>query len=202
MNFAILKKIRSAAGFTMIELLVVISVIGVLAVAVLSSINPIEQINKGRDTGLRSDAGQLLSAVERYFSIHELFPWNEARTGTNPYTPASTQYTTQFAFNGTADAKNVGGTWNWMYQLSDTQEIKPAFIVRLISGSKVVVLRATGTNSSTYACFAPSSNAFQLEAAKNCQTGATQTTVAGFTLCSTTDGSIPVAPAANYICLP
>ena len=48
--------LSSKAGFTMIELLVVIAVIGVLAVAVLSSINPIEQINKGRDTRTRSDA--------------------------------------------------------------------------------------------------------------------------------------------------
>ena len=70
------KYLRSA-GFTMIELLVVIAVIGVLAVAVLSSINPIEQINKGRDTRSRSDAAQLISAVDRYFAIHEKYPWNE-----------------------------------------------------------------------------------------------------------------------------
>jgi prepilin-type N-terminal cleavage/methylation domain-containing protein len=58
-------------GFTMIELLVVIAIIGVLAVAVLSSINPIEQINKGRDTRARSDAAELLAASERYFTTSE-----------------------------------------------------------------------------------------------------------------------------------
>lgn len=59
------------AGFTMIELLVVISVIGILSVAVISSINPIEQINKGRDTRKRSNAAQLINALDRFYAINE-----------------------------------------------------------------------------------------------------------------------------------
>lgn len=203
----LLHSAKSTAGFTMIELLVVISIIGILAVAVLSALNPIEQINKGRDTRLRSDAGELLGASERYFSIHEVYPWNETRTGSEatpskPYTPASAVFSSAFSFDGTTDLQNVAGTWNWTYQLADTQEVKPAFVQRIINDSKVVVLREAGANSSQYVCYAPSSYAFQLEAAKNCKNGSTQTTVASFTLCSTTDGSIPVSPSVNYICLP
>ena len=52
-------------GFTLIELLVVITLIGILAVAVLSAINPIEQINKARDAGRRADAAQILKALDR-----------------------------------------------------------------------------------------------------------------------------------------
>lgn len=193
---------KSAAGFTMIELLVVISVIGILAVAVLSTLNPIEQINKGRDTRLRSDSEQLLSAAERYFSIHELYPWNETRTGSQPYTPTSTVFSSAFTFNGPADLQNAGGTWNWMYQLSDVQEVKPAFVIRMIQDSKMVVLRTAGQNSSTETCFAPSSYAFKLEAAKNCQNGSTQAAINGFTLCATTDGTVPAAPNDNFSCLP
>ena len=63
------------SGFTMIELLVVIAILGILAVAVLSAINPIEQINRGRDTGSRSDAEQLLSAIDRYNAFNGYFPW-------------------------------------------------------------------------------------------------------------------------------
>ena len=77
-----MKRILAQLGFTMIELLVVIAVIGVLAVAVLSSINPIEQINKGRDTGHRSDAAQLINAIDRYYAIHEIYPWNDATYNT------------------------------------------------------------------------------------------------------------------------
>lgn len=194
-------------GFTMIELLVVISIIGILAVAVLSAINPIEQINKGRDTRLRSDAGELLGANERYFSIHEIYPWNETRTGAEatankPYTPSSTDFDSAFTFNGPNDEDNAGGTWNWTYQLADTSEVKPAFVQRIINDSQLIVLREAGTNSSIYVCYTPQSYAFKLEAARGCQNGSTQASINSFTLCSTTDGSIPASPAVNYICLP
>ena len=69
-----MKKIKK--GFTMIELLIVIAILGILAVAVLSAINPLEQIRRGRDTGSRSDAEQLLNAVERYYSSRGYFRFN------------------------------------------------------------------------------------------------------------------------------
>ena len=37
-------------GFTLVELIIVIAVIGVLAVVLMMAINPIEQINKAKDT--------------------------------------------------------------------------------------------------------------------------------------------------------
>lgn len=70
-----MKKLKTQLGFTMIELLIVITILGILAVAVLSAINPIEQINRGRDTGSQSDAEQLLSAIERYNAFQGFFPW-------------------------------------------------------------------------------------------------------------------------------
>ncbi|MCX6797274.1 MAG: prepilin-type N-terminal cleavage/methylation domain-containing protein [Candidatus Doudnabacteria bacterium] len=79
MKFANCKK-RINRGFTMIELLIVIAVLGVLAVAVLATINPIEQINRGRDTGSRGDTEQLLSAIDRYNANKCLWPWQDAAT--------------------------------------------------------------------------------------------------------------------------
>ena len=61
-------------GFTLIEMLIVIAVIGVLAIAVLSAINPIEQMRKARDTRRRSNAAELLNAIERYYATHEENP--------------------------------------------------------------------------------------------------------------------------------
>ncbi|PJA42861.1 prepilin-type cleavage/methylation domain-containing protein, partial [Candidatus Woesebacteria bacterium CG_4_9_14_3_um_filter_39_10] len=66
---------QTAKGFTLIELLIVIAVLGILAVAVLSAINPIEQINRSRDTGSRSDAEQLLGGVDRYYATNGYYPW-------------------------------------------------------------------------------------------------------------------------------
>src|SRR3989339_1192788 len=68
-------KFNLRKGFTMIELLVVIAVIGILAVALLATLNPLEQIRKGRDTGTRADASQLISALERYNASIGYFPW-------------------------------------------------------------------------------------------------------------------------------
>ncbi len=62
---------RKAKGFTLVEMLIVIAVIGVLAVAVLSAINPVEQMRKARDTRRKSNAAELLNAIERYYATHE-----------------------------------------------------------------------------------------------------------------------------------
>jgi prepilin-type N-terminal cleavage/methylation domain-containing protein len=70
-------------GFTLIEMLIVIAVIGVLAVAVLSAINPVEQMRKARDTRRRSNAAELLNALERYYATFEQYPtdYSNAVTG-------------------------------------------------------------------------------------------------------------------------
>src|SRR3989339_899005 len=73
-----LQKISNQAAFTMIELLIVIAILGILAVAVLAAINPIEQINRGRDTGSRSDSEQLLSAIDRFYASQGYYPWRTA----------------------------------------------------------------------------------------------------------------------------
>ena len=55
----------------MIELLIVIAILGILAVAVLAAINPIDRLT-GRDTGTRSDAEQLLGAIDRFNAFQDI----------------------------------------------------------------------------------------------------------------------------------
>src|SRR4030042_2965739 len=62
-------------GFTLVEILIVIALLGILATAVLAAINPLEQANRARDTRMRSDASQLLAATDRYFVAQSEFPW-------------------------------------------------------------------------------------------------------------------------------
>ncbi len=178
------------AGFTMIELLVVIAVIGVLAVAVLSSINPIEQINKGRDTRTRSDAAQLINAVDRFFAIHEVYPWNlDSEDGTS-FVAASANYIDLFEF---APADN----WAWSDRLVSTAEVKEGFVNRLRTGDNFYIQKSAGANATMYVCFEPTSQAFRLEAETNCTNGTTPTiTVDGRETCPS-DSSVE-----NLICLP
>lgn len=188
LNYA--SRTRSDRGFTMIELLVVIAVIGVLAVAVLSSINPIEQINKGRDTRLRSDSEQLINAADRYFAIHEEYPW-DTESGTTTPEDAYTH-------------NNGAGEWGWLQLLVDTAEVKAGFTNRVENDDIIRVFKAADENATMYACYLPSSQAFKLEAQRNCQDG------------TTPDGGSAEVPAGaidpcedpndqdadNYICLP
>lgn len=169
-----LNALRQQAGFTMIELLVVISVIGVLAVAVLSSLNPIEQINKGRDTRTQSDAAQLINALDRYFAIQEEYPWN---TQTDDWDAGSvvTDYESEVYFDeaGTSSVPTNGtnlDSWDWMIVLQDTAEVKAGFVNRLTSDENVdyVLYKPPGANATVHVCFFPSSNAFDQEASARC----------------------------------
>ncbi len=63
-------------GFTLIELLIVIAVLGILVVAILSALDPLEQMRKARDAGRKSDAAELLSAYERYYTTYNCYPWD------------------------------------------------------------------------------------------------------------------------------
>ena len=90
-------------GFTLIELLIVIAVLGILIVAILSAIDPLEQIRKARDAGRKSDSAELLSAYERYYSTFQCYPWDigapscstviaaTRTTAVNPWTGTDTE---------------------------------------------------------------------------------------------------------------
>lgn len=55
-------------GFTLVELLVVVAILGILAGAILIAINPLEQLARGRDAGRKSSLSQLGNAVQSYYS--------------------------------------------------------------------------------------------------------------------------------------
>ena len=68
-------KIKNSKGFTLVELLIVIALIAILSVAVLATINPIEQSNKARDAKVQNDAAEVLSGYERYYASQNRYPW-------------------------------------------------------------------------------------------------------------------------------
>lgn len=209
----ILPSVTRQLGFTMIELLVVIAVIGVLAVAVLSSINPIEQINKGRDTRTRSDAAQLINAIDRYYALHEYYPWNADHTD-----PAYTAGTLEEAPNEEFSINLIDGTsglptaadtdWAWIYHLTDTAEVKEGFVNRIVDDNEVILFKADGPNETMYACFLPSSNGFKQEALDHCNNGVTPGSETSRIAPEDIPGGIVTCPdptdldAYNLICLP
>lgn len=157
-------------GFTMIELLVVIAVIGILAVALLATLNPLEQIRKGRDTRTRSDASQLASALERYNASLGKFPWQSSEG--------------QAVNVDFLNIKNdtVGAPCNVtscvvadvLASLTDTNEVKSSFIDRITAANArdmYLFYNSADTGASVIVCFMPESNTFSREAFDRCSSG-------------------------------
>jgi len=62
------KSLTNGKGFTLIELLVVIGILGVLAAALLVTIDPLEQFARGRDAGRLSTVDSIGHALEANFT--------------------------------------------------------------------------------------------------------------------------------------
>lgn len=61
-------------GFTLVELLVVIAVLGVLAAGVLVAINPLEQLARGRDVSKKSAITELGRSLNTYITTQNSLP--------------------------------------------------------------------------------------------------------------------------------
>jgi len=160
----------SKKGFTLIELLIVIAVLGILAVAVLAAINPIEQINRSRDTGSRSDAEQLISAVDRYYASVGYYPWVTDADTTDPITgweEVTTTWVDDAGIPVQVLAKLGSG------ETHGTGELKESFTTRITETdyNEVFVYNGGDQGDSTYVCFLPKSDSFLKEAEKRCADG-------------------------------
>lgn len=72
---------RLQKGFTLIELLVVIGILGILAAALVATIDPFEQLKKAQDTTTTNVLTEWITATTRYYTTHLAFPWEA--TGAN-----------------------------------------------------------------------------------------------------------------------
>ena len=145
-------------GFTLVELLIVIALIGVLAVAVLAAINPLEQLNRARDTGMESDASQLLAAIDRYYATQEEFPWvsvNNAFTNDSDLTLTNAQVEEIGICAGNCATNGI---------LLEQYELKSEFrnrkfITATAQTDLLYLAKQDGASSSVYACWVPTSKA-------------------------------------------
>lgn len=66
---------KISKGFTLVELLVVIAVIGILAAVILIAMDPGEQMARGRDASRKMSIAQLGHALQNYYtSQNSVFP--------------------------------------------------------------------------------------------------------------------------------
>lgn len=167
-------------GFTLIELLVVIGILGILASALIATIDPFEQLKKANDANRKNILVEYLNADVRYYTTHTQFPWNDA-----------TNYVACYN-GGTAPASApLGGTGstqmtNCIKALTDENELKQAF------GSSTVlpdlfVTYNSGTNE-IIGCFKPESKSQQKDINTKFNRDGTENTVKDCTSSAATNG--------------
>ena len=61
-------------GFTLTELLVVITILVILGLIILVGINPMAQIFKGYDARRKADLAKIKIALENYYADHDCYP--------------------------------------------------------------------------------------------------------------------------------
>ena len=76
-----LKNLKSAKGFTLLELLVVIVIIGILALLVIPNLSSAPK--KARDVQRKTDLRAAQKALEEYFVSNSAYPTIVATSGTN-----------------------------------------------------------------------------------------------------------------------
>ncbi len=148
---------RKINAFTLVELLIVIALIGILAVAVLATINPIEQANKARDAKFKNDAAEVLGAYERYYIGQEDYPWNLSGVG------ATVPFGTEMAIGSTDPLFGVKGVGSSGGVLIVTSELKSAFMGKEPFSNDLdsvdILYTYHNGGDSTYVCFVPKANA-------------------------------------------
>jgi prepilin-type N-terminal cleavage/methylation domain-containing protein len=132
------------SGFTLIELIIAITILGLLAVALLAALDPIEQFNKARDTATRNTALEIHNAMLRYNASKDAFPtWVSAVTSF-PLSP-------------------TGNRGALIADLINTGELKSNFIQAAGSALDRISVY-NNLNGIFYTCFRPVSKQFRTEA--------------------------------------
>ena len=131
-------------GFTLIELLIVIALLGALAIGLLATVDPFEQLKKGRDTATRNTVSEIYNSMIRYYSINSYFPW------------------TSVDVTGAAVVSNL----TWISEVIVAGELKEKFVDLATTGrlAKIFITStspATGYKEQISVCFAPESKSFR-----------------------------------------
>lgn len=158
--------------------MIVIGLLGAIALIVIAAINPIEQANRARDTRFKSDGGQLISAVDRYFAAKSEFPWvtNGTLVGVDsnadvlPFASASTVGYGVCATLPPSGCK--AATLGDRGELITALELKEEFMQRdfIEKGqgtdelAKIMIGKPAGESATVYACFIPASNSTKQKA--------------------------------------
>jgi prepilin-type N-terminal cleavage/methylation domain-containing protein len=166
-------------GFTLIELLVVVAILGILAVALLATIDPFEQIKRANDSNMEQVATEVVEANVRYYSTHNALPWwsvssggKNCYSGSNVNQGGPIQNSNNLNLPPNQPVNPVGTSitevtlsnlTGCMQDLINEGELKQGFLNSNYLGSLYLTNPDpyTGNATDTAACFQPTSKAGQ-----------------------------------------
>lgn len=146
------KLLEMNKGFTLIELLVVIGILGVLAAALVATIDPFEQLKKAQDSNTKNTLVEFLNANVRYYTTHNTFPWTATGANCNG----------GVAPDGTKSLTDATLTTCVTALVSDN-ELKQAFS-SATDILKLIYVTYDGVNNEVVGCFQPQSKSQQNDA--------------------------------------
>lgn len=148
-------------GFTLIELIIGITILALLAVGLLAALDPAEQFAKARDTSTRNTLLEVFGAIQRYEAAQESYPGTMATVLTDNGAGVALRTT------GSPPTYNLGDA---VGALVTAGELKTNF--KTAAGTaleKIYVFQTDGDplvaeDGKAMLCFRPSSKSFQLQA--------------------------------------
>lgn len=138
---------KRSSGFTLIELLVVIGILGVLAAALIATIDPFEQLKKAQDANVKNTVVEFSTANIRYYTTHNLLPWSDPN-----------QATCEGAGLPSGELLTTARMTSCLNALVSDGELKSGFttVTSILANIKV-----TGGTNTVVTCFAPQSKSQQ-----------------------------------------
>lgn len=140
-------------GFTLIELLVVIGILGILASALIATIDPFEQLKKAQDSNVKNSTVEFINANLRYFTTHNGMPW--ASTNEGGYLGCSGNDYNAVSVNLNS---NVDGGTTCVDALISDGELKSGYDT---ATNVIKEIYFSGSTNTVTACFKPQSKAQQ-----------------------------------------
>ncbi len=139
-------------GFTLVELIIGITILALLSVGLLAALDPIEQVNRGRDSSLNEIAATVSNAMERFRAQNNALPGAASFAAEN----ASYRLDTAAAANTVLTA------------LVNSGELKTNFVTAAGANlASILVVRGPnigGQWGNTFVCFKPQSKNFKSKA--------------------------------------